>query len=72
MNAGSLELCVPESVAVAITIKDDNITFGHDLDESGLERQGDTWRSGVGTAAVTLEISGNAASLTLNPEEGCS
>lgn len=72
MNAGSLELCVPESVAVAITIEDDNITFGHDLDESGLERQGDTWRRGDGTAAVTLEISGNAASLTLNPEEGCS
>jgi len=72
MNAGSLELCIPQSVAVAITIEDDNITFSHDLDESGLERQGDTWRSGDGSAAVTLEISGNAASLTLNPEEGCS
>ena len=72
MNAGSLELCIPVSVAVAITIEDDNITFSHDLDESGLERQGDTWRSGDGTAAVTLEISGNAASLSLNPEEGCS
>jgi hypothetical protein len=72
MNAGSLELCIPDSVAMAITIGDDNITFTHDLDESGLERQGDTWRSGGGTAAVTLEISGNAASLSLNPEEGCS
>ena len=72
MNAGSLELCIPDSVAVAITIEDDNITFSHDLDESGLERQGDTWRNGDGTAAVTLEISGNAASLSLNPEEGCS
>jgi hypothetical protein len=72
MNAGSLELCIPDSVAVALTIEDDNITFSHDLDEGGLERQGDTWRGGGGTAAVTLEISGNAASLSLNPEEGCS
>jgi hypothetical protein len=72
MNAGSLELCIPDSVATALTIEGDNITFSHDLDESGLERQGDTWRSGGGAAAVTLEISGNAASLSLNPEEGCS
>ncbi len=72
MNAGSLELCIPESVAAAITIEDDNITFSHNLDESGLDRQGDTWRSASGTAAVTLEITGNAASLSLNPEEGCS
>jgi hypothetical protein len=71
MNAGSLELCIPDSLPVALTIDDDNITFNHDLDESGLQRQGDTWRSAGGTASVTLEISGNAASLSLNPEEGC-
>ncbi len=72
MNAGSLELCVPEGVAVAITISDDNITFSHNLDESGLTRQGDTWRSGDGTAAVTLDVNGNAASFSLNPDGGCS
>lgn len=71
MNAGSLELCVPDGTGVAITIADENITFSHNLDEAGLSRQGDTW-STDGEAAITLEVSGNAASLTLNPEEGCS
>jgi hypothetical protein len=71
LNAGSLELCVPESAGVAITIDDENITFSHDLDESGLSRQGDTWRS-EGDAAITLNVSGNAASFSFNPEDGCS
>ncbi len=72
MNAGSLELCVPDSVTVAVTIEDDNVTFGHNLDESGLARQGNTWRSGDGVAAVTLDLNGNAASFSLNPDGGCS
>lgn len=72
MNAGSLELCVPGDVSLAITIDEDNITFDHDLDESDLTREGDTWRSGDGTAAVDLEVSGNAANFSLNPEDGCS
>jgi hypothetical protein len=71
MNAGSLELCVPDDLAVAISIEDENVTFSHNLDESGLSRQGDTWSSGDGDPAVRLDISGNAASLTFNPEEGC-
>ena len=72
MNAGSLELCVDRDVAIAITIDDDNVTFTHDLDSSGLTRQGDTWSSGDGTAHVTLDIEGNAASFTYNPDGGCS
>ena len=72
MNAGSLELCVAESASVAITVDEDNITFSHNLDESGLSRQGDTWSNGDGPAAITLSVSGNAASFTLNPEDGCS
>jgi len=72
MNAGSFDLCVPEGVDVAITISEENITFSHNLDESGLSREGDTWRSGSGEAAVTLDVSGNAASFTFNPEGGCS
>jgi len=72
MNAGSLEVCVPVSVVVAITIEDDNVTFSHNLDESGLTREGDTWRSGPGMAAVTLDVDGNAASFSLNPDGGCS
>ena len=72
MNAGSFELCVPDGVDVAITISEQNITFSHNLDESGLSREGDTWRSGTGDAAVTLDVSGNAASFALNPDGGCS
>ncbi len=70
MNAGSLDLCVPEGIGLAITMTDDNVTFSHNLDDLGLTRQGDVWRSGTGDA-ITLSIEGNAASFTLNPEEGC-
>jgi hypothetical protein len=71
MNAGSLDLCVPEGVGLAITMTDDNITFSHNLDDLGLTRAGDVWRSGSGDA-ITLSVEGNAASFTLNPEGGCS
>jgi hypothetical protein len=70
MNAGSLDLCVPEGIGLAITLTDDNVTFSHNLDDLGLTRQGDVWRSGTGDA-IALSIEGNAASFTLNPEEGC-
>ncbi len=72
MNAGSLELCVDPDASIAITIDDDNVTFSHDLDSSGLTRQGDTWRSGEGAADVTLAVEGSAASFTYNPDGGCS
>jgi hypothetical protein len=71
MNAGSLELCAPDDVGITITIEDENVTFSHNLDDLGFTRQGDTWSSGEGEAAIRLDISGNAASLTVNPEEGC-
>jgi Domain of unknown function (DUF5668)/Putative adhesin len=70
MNAGSLDLCVPEGIGLAITMTDTNVTFSHNLDERGLSRSGDVWRSGTGDA-ITLSVEGNAASFTLNPEEGC-
>lgn len=72
VNAGSIALCAPDDLALAITIDSDNVTFSHDLDESGLTRSGDTWRSGGGAAAVELSVDGNAASLSLNDQEACS
>lgn len=72
INAGSLALCVPDGVGLAITLTDTNITFSHNLDDSGLQRTGDTWRSGDGNPPISLRVEGNAASLTLNPEDGCS
>ena len=71
MNAGSLELCVPNESSVAITMEDENVTFSHNLDDRGFTRQGDTWSSGEGDPDVRLEVSGNAASFTFNPEQGC-
>jgi Putative adhesin len=70
LNAGSLDLCVPDGVGVAITMSEDNVTFSHNLDDLGLTRQGDTWRSGTGDA-ISLSVEGNAGSFTLNPEDGC-
>lgn len=72
MNAGSLELCADSNASVAITIPDGNITFSHNLDDRGLDQSGDTWTLGTGTPTVTLEVEGNAASFTLNPDGGCS
>jgi hypothetical protein len=71
MNAGSLELCVPDEGNVAIAIPDENVTFSHDLGDRGFTRQGDVWSMGSGDPGIRIEISGNAASLSVNPEEGC-
>lgn len=72
LNAGSLELCVPDGASVAVTVNDDNVTFSHDLEDSGLSQSGSTWRSGDGDTDVTFEVEGNAASLAYNPDGGCS
>ena len=72
VNAGSVDLCVADGTAIEISVSDSNITFSHNLDDSGLSRSGDTWRSGDGAADVTLEIEGNAARFTYNPTGGCS
>jgi hypothetical protein len=72
LNAGSFDLCVADGVNVAITVADANITFSHNLDDTDLDRSGDTWRSGDGTADVRLRVEGNAASFTYNPDGGCS
>ncbi|HET7645281.1 MAG TPA: DUF4097 family beta strand repeat-containing protein, partial [Candidatus Limnocylindria bacterium] len=72
MNAGSLKLCAAEGTNIEITVSDTNITFSHNLDDSGLSRSGDTWRSGAGTPDVRVSVEGNAASFTYNPDGGCS
>lgn len=71
VNAGSIDLCVADDLVVAITIEDGNITFGHNLDDSGLDRSGDTWSTGDGTPDLRLDVDGNAGSFTLNPDGGC-
>ena len=71
MNAGSLELCAPPGATIAITMEGEDVSFSHNLDESELTRGGDTWTNAGGEPDLRLSVDGNAASFTLNPEEGC-
>ena len=73
VNAGSLEVCTETGVALQVTV-DPNITFSTNLDESGLTQTGDTWSTdgyAEATDRVHIDLEGNAASFTLNPEGGC-
>jgi hypothetical protein len=73
VNAGSIEVCTATGVALQVTV-DPNITFSTNLDKSGLTQAGDTWSTaGYAAAAdkVHIDLEGNAASFTLNPEGGC-
>ena len=70
-NAGSFELCVPPELGLHLQVTD-QLTFAHNLGDRGLARDGDTWtRPGSSGAMVDLEIDGNAANFTLDPEGGC-
>ena len=73
VNAGSVELCAPADLALSLT-PEENIMFNHNLAARGLMASGDTWEtSGSDSADATaeLKIDGNAATLTLNPDDGC-
>jgi hypothetical protein len=71
-NAGAMELCVPADAGLRIEVND-QITFGHNLDDRGLTRNGNTWiRAGAADGPqIDLGVEGNAASFTLDPEGGC-
>ena len=73
VNVGSIEVCTETGVALSVTTNG-NITFSTNLDESGLTQAGDTWSTaGYAAAAdrVHIDLDGNAASFTLNPDDGC-
>jgi hypothetical protein len=71
VNAGSIELCTDGKVAIRLTVES-NITFSHNLDETDLRRNGDTWSltPSLPSGTVDLQVEGNAASFTLNPDGG--
>jgi len=75
VNAGSVDLCTDAQAGLRLTV-DANVTFAHNLDDSGLQKSGEgTYTSAnFDSAAHTIDLAleGNAASFTLNPEEGCS
>jgi hypothetical protein len=71
VNAGSVELCAPEG-ALRITVS--GTLTANDLDESTLIESGDTFTGeAFATASHTIDLvlEGNAASFSLNPEDGC-
>lgn len=71
INAGAIDLCVPDGVALRIHVND-QLTFVHNLGERGLTRDGERWtRSGSTGGTIDLDVEGNAASFTLNPTGGC-
>ncbi len=73
VNAGSVDLCTAPEAGLRITVNS-NVTFSHNLDEAGLQQNGDTYSTAnfaSSERAVVLDVEGNAASFTLNPEEGC-
>jgi len=73
VNAGSIEICTEDGVALQVRTNA-NITFSHNLEDSDLVQAGDTWSTpGYADAdeQVTIDVEGNAASFTLNPEGGC-
>ena len=71
MNAGSLDLCAPDGTAVEITLDDPNVTFSHNLEDHDFDESDDTWRLGSGAPAIRLDVEGNAASFSFNPDGGC-
>jgi hypothetical protein len=73
VNAGSVDLCTDPAAGLRITVEA-NVTFAHNLDDSGMQQAGETYTSdnfGSTTRTIDLELEGNAASFSLNPEEGC-
>ncbi|HET9522211.1 MAG TPA: hypothetical protein VFO73_14275 [Candidatus Limnocylindrales bacterium] len=71
VNAGAIDLCVPDGVALRFRVND-QLTFVHNLGERGLSRDGDAWTRGGSTGGtIDLDVEGNAASFTLNPTGGC-
>ncbi|MBM4407230.1 MAG: DUF4097 domain-containing protein [Chloroflexi bacterium] len=73
VNAGSIAFCVPEGVGLRISTNA-NITGSNNFDQRGLSRSGSTWETANFSGAasrIDLTSNANAASLTLNPEDGC-
>ena len=73
VNAGAIDLCVPEDLGLRLDVIE-QLTYVTNLGSQGLTQSGSTWTrpAANGAPTIDLELSGNAASLTLKPEGGCS
>jgi hypothetical protein len=70
VNAGSIDLCVPNDAALEFVVNE-QFAFGNNLSGSGLARDGTTWRRSGDGPTISLRVEGNAASFNLNPSGGC-
>lgn len=70
VNAGAIDLCVPDDAALRFEVEE-QLTFSTNLDDAGLAQNGETWTRDGSGPQIALQIEGNAASFTLNPEDGC-
>lgn len=74
VNAGSLSICAPADVGLRL-VTGSNPISSNDFEEQGLVRVDEAWETtGFATAEIriTLEVSANAGSLSLNPRQTCS
>jgi len=69
VNAGAVDLCVPDGVGLRLDVED-QLTFVTNLSSRGLTRDGSVWTR-PGAATIDLSLHGNAASFNLNPNGGC-
>ena len=71
-NAGSVEVCVPDAAGLRIT---SSTSLGsNNFADQGLTKVGDTWvRPDLVASAqqISLNVSANLGSVSLNPEDGC-
>jgi hypothetical protein len=73
VNAGTIEVCVPDGVGVRIRM-DKQALGSNNFEDRGLVRVADTWtRPGYDETAqrIDLTASANLGTITLNPESGC-
>ncbi len=71
-NAASIALCADPGTG--LRLRSTSVITGNNFASAGLVQSGTTWESpGIGSAAhvVDLALEGAAASVTLNPSEGC-
>jgi hypothetical protein len=72
VNAGAVDLCVPDDVGLRFDVKE-QITFGTNLASEGLTHTGSIWTrdAAAGAPTIDLSIEGNAAGLTLKGKGAC-
>jgi Domain of unknown function (DUF5668) len=71
VNAGAIDLCVPPDAELRLDVND-QLTFVKNLADRGLQQDESVWsRAGTSGSVIDLEIDGNVASLTLDPNGGC-